>query len=237
MINEDEWLASPDICKHKIRNALGLSDVCVGAREIDVKEIHYLQAKDFLNRHHLQGEDTGNQVRLGAFHNDELVAVMTFGKPFAPEGSERSMFWELKRYAGNHLVYPGLAGKLLSYFEANYKPYALLSYADLRWSEGDLYRKLGFNLAATSDPSYYYTCDYRTLVHRATFTRSKIKRRWNLSEKEEFKERSFMREQGWDWVWDCGVARFEKYYHWTGRMERVEWKAVKRRKAVGLSPA
>lgn len=65
--------------------------------------------------------------------------------------------WEMLRFCsklGYHI--PGAAGKLLKYFERNYKPKSLVTYADRRWSQGKLYNTLGFNLLHKSPPNYFY---------------------------------------------------------------------------------
>ena len=37
-----------------------------------------------------------------------------------------------------------------------YKPNSIVSYADRRWSNGKVYRKLGFILDHISEPNYWY---------------------------------------------------------------------------------
>ena len=70
-------------------------------------------------------------MRLGLYFNDELLSLMTFGKSRFSKNTE----WELLRFC-NKLGYhiPGAAGKLLKYFEKNWHPMSLISYADRRWS-------------------------------------------------------------------------------------------------------
>jgi hypothetical protein len=65
--------------------------------------------------------------------------------------------YELLRFC-NKLGYhvPGAAGKLLKYFELNLQPKTLISYADRRWSKGNLYEKLNFKLISISSPNYWY---------------------------------------------------------------------------------
>ena len=50
----------------------------------------------------------------------------------------------------------GGAGKLLNYFINTYHPKEIISYADRRWSNGNLYTKLGFKLIKTTVPNYFY---------------------------------------------------------------------------------
>jgi hypothetical protein len=50
----------------------------------------------------------------------------------------------------------GGADKLLKHFIKTYKPIEIISYADKRWSKGDLYEKLGFKFIHDSKPNYWY---------------------------------------------------------------------------------
>ena len=78
---------------------------------------------------------------------------MTFGKP----RYNKSIDWELLRYCSKiDTQVLGGAGKLLSAFEKAYHPKVLLSYADRRWSKGNLYEVLNFVKYNESPPSYSY---------------------------------------------------------------------------------
>jgi hypothetical protein len=66
---------------------------------------------------------------------------MTFSKP----RFNRNYKYELVRFAsklGTQVI--GGASKLLKYFEINYNPKSIISYADRRYSNGKLYYALGF---------------------------------------------------------------------------------------------
>lgn len=69
--------------------------------------------KDFLNSNHLQGWCV-SKIDYGLFYNDELVALMTFGKP----RYNKKIDWELLRYCSKiDTQVIGGAGKLLKAFE------------------------------------------------------------------------------------------------------------------------
>ena len=50
--------------------------------------------------------------------------------------------------------------KLLKYFERNYKPKSIITYADRSYSQGNMYKQLGFNLY-----SYLYNYLNSLLYH------------------------------------------------------------------------
>jgi hypothetical protein len=102
---------------------------------------------------------------------------MTFGKPRFNKNYE----WELIRYAtksGYHVI--GGAGKLLKCFERNYNPKSIITYADRRFSQGNMYCKLGFKLDHVSKPNYEWISDDHTIrLNRLNCFKSKVKQMFN----------------------------------------------------------
>ncbi len=206
---EDELRYRSKIVKARLRNILGLTKFRLAARECEVKEIDSEAKQKFLFKYHIQGGDTSS-VRLGLFHKQRLVAVMTFspnrsalGRTNVPDE------WELHRFAsiGSFNIMGG-ADKLFSHFVRNWKPARVRTYADRRWSQGGLYKKMGFKLDHISEPNYWYVDSSGKLVrhHRYTF-------RKDVLVKEGYDpiltEWEIMRMKGYDRIWDCGTLVFE----------------------------
>ena len=81
---------------------------------------------------------------------------MTFGSKRIALGSKSKIDeYELMRFATKYKVI-GIAGKLLQYFINNYHPKKIITYADRRWSTGNLYEKIGFLKTGESKPNYWY---------------------------------------------------------------------------------
>jgi G:T-mismatch repair DNA endonuclease (very short patch repair protein) len=76
-IFSDSWETSKIIWKNKIKQKLGLSTDIVYARKCMIREIDPKETRRILDENHVQGYCTA-QIALGLYHNDELVAVMTF---------------------------------------------------------------------------------------------------------------------------------------------------------------
>ncbi|MBR4316253.1 MAG: hypothetical protein IKP65_04695 [Alphaproteobacteria bacterium] len=94
----------------------------------------------------MQGKDNSS-IKLGLFHENELVSVMTFGKP----RFNKNYQYELIRFAsklGYQII--GGASKLLTCFINQYHPESIISYADRRYSNGELYEAIGFELIGKS---------------------------------------------------------------------------------------
>jgi hypothetical protein len=106
------------------------------------------EIKLFLDQNHIQGAGQPTSTNFALLIDDEIVAVMTFGKPrFSSED------WELIRYCtklGTTVV--GGASKLFKH-----RPEGTgISYAARDYSTGDLYKKLGFSLSHYTEPGYAY---------------------------------------------------------------------------------
>lgn len=209
-IFEDEWLHNKDITISRLYNILGVNkNISIYARKCSVKEINTKNASDFCELHHIQGYHKST-VKLGLFNNNKLVSVMTFDKPSISKGyynSTTNKVFELNRFCSdkNYKVV-GAASKLLKYFIRNYNPKQIFSYADRRWSDGSLYRTLGFKLSGYSQPNYWYVIK-DTRKHRFSFRKSVLKNKLKKFE-SSLTEYENMKYNGYDRIWDCGNMKY-----------------------------
>jgi hypothetical protein len=205
-IFSDEWKYKNDIVKSKLRNIFQKSQTKHYARQLSVREVSYVESREFLNKHHLQGSSIA-KINLGLYTKDlRLVALMTFsnGRAALNTKSNHSEF-ELVRFVTNGDSIVGGASKLLTHFIRRYSPSKITSYADLRWSEGNVYETIGFQ--KTTDPSigYWYTSNYEKREHRFNFTKSQLIKEGADSSKTEWE---IMKELGYDRIWDCGHQKY-----------------------------
>jgi hypothetical protein len=156
-IFEDEWLYKKDIVKSRLTNIFGMTPERIYARKCQIKEVTHIDSKKFLNMNHIQGQ-LNSSIRLGLYLDDELVSLMTFGGLRKALGtSQKDGSYELLRFCNKlNTTVIGGANKLLKNFINLYKPKEIISYADRRWSIGNLYIKLGFDLNHYSQPNYFY---------------------------------------------------------------------------------
>jgi hypothetical protein len=210
-IFEDEWIEKQKIVKSRIKNSFGQNNRKIYARKCIVKEISTQVKSKFLKKYHIQGNDKSS-VHLGLYNKNRLISVMTFN-PYrlALGNSPKENCYELTRFCSifNFSVVGG-ASKLLKYFENNYNPKTIISYADKRWSDGKLYRVLGFDLIGTTQPNYWYIVKNQR-KHRFAYRKSELSKLLktfdiSLSEWEN------MQINGYDRIWDCGSLKFEKNY-------------------------
>lgn len=201
---ENEWIYKNEIVKSRIRNLLNLAENKIFARKCEIKEIPGNECKYFLEENHIQGF-VGSKIKIGAIFQNELIAVMTFSKENAAKGSKANEnVFEMNRFCvKNNYSIVGIADKMFKFFILKYNPLRIISFADRRWSQGDLYFKLGFNFVHNTKPNYWYfkTNDGSKLYHRFNFRKSKLN--GNGSEWE------IMKNNGWNRIWDCGSKKFE----------------------------
>ena len=202
-IFEDEWALKKDICKSRLKQILGISkNKRIHARKCEIREIDSAVKNDFLNKYHIQGSDLSS-IKLGAFYKNKLVSVMTFSKGNPAKGvkERKESTWELNRFCNNNNYHiPGVAGKLLSHFKSNYEWNEIYSYADRRWSTGNLYQKLNFEQVANTALNYWYVKGLKR-IHRFAL-------RKKPDEPKDITEKTLRLLEGYIIVWDCGNLKF-----------------------------
>jgi hypothetical protein len=129
---------------------------------------------------------------------------MSFGKPRMYKNKEA---FEILRFASLlRTSVIGGAEKILKYFEKTYNPKEIITYADLRWSNGELYEKLGFTLDHKSQPNYFYIIGNKR-ENRFKYRKSElVKQGFDPSKSEH----EIMLERGIYRIYDCGTLCFKK---------------------------
>jgi hypothetical protein len=201
-IFEDEWMCKQQVVKDRLSAIFSQSNR-IPARKCSVAVISSNDAKAFCEQHHIQGYAV-NSMAYGCFLKDELVAVMTFGQPRYSTKHQ----YELIRFCSKGTVVGG-ASKLLAAFVKDYRPSNMISYCDMRWGTGNLYRALGFDLVnQTVNPSYSYT-DFVHRYHRSNYMKKTLVAEGgdiNKTENQLAKDRKLYR------IWDCGQTSWTRQW-------------------------
>ena len=204
-IFSDEWISTPDIVKSKLRNIFKKTDKKYYARQLVVKPVSSDESREFLNLYHLQGNSSA-KINLGLYAENTLVALMTFSNGRAALNTKSiTNEYELVRFVTDGSSVVGGASKLLKHFIKMYQPKKIVSYADLRWSEGNVYSVIGFEKAGNPTIGYWYVDGYQTRIHRYNFTKSQLVKAGNSVEKTEWE---IMQDLGYDRIWDCGHQKY-----------------------------
>jgi hypothetical protein len=166
---ENEWNDRKDQVKGFILSALHKNVNKISGRKCEVKEISLDVGRDFMEKYHIQGSDKP-KFSFGLFFLDELVGVITGGyhPQMANSESDTICLNRLAFKSGTTIV--GGASKLFSLFKNHAKQNGynnILSWSDNRWSEGNVYKQLGFTFESQRDkgkglldgsiwPDFYY---------------------------------------------------------------------------------
>ena len=204
-IFEDELIHNENVVFSRLKDILRSDNLnVIYARNCNIKPITTRESRLFCERNHLQGYQ-GSNIKLGAFYGNDLVSVMTFSKPSIAKGCRNynDGNWELNRFCSKidyRIV--GIASRLLKYFERNYDWEEIFSYADRRWSDGNLYKRLGFNLVGATKPNYWYL-KKQSRIHRFALRKT-------MNDPVNISEWGIRRSQGYNRIWDCGSLKYVK---------------------------
>jgi len=206
-IFENEWNNSvkKEIWVSVIKDKLNKNNK-LGARKTQVELVSSSDAREFEEINHLQGKGQA-RVNLGLYYNNELVSLMTFSK--GRNSISAKADYELIRFCSKKgLTVQGGASKLFKYFVRNYNPKNITSFANRRWSNGNLYYKLGFELSHLSPPNYFYFLPKdRVFYSRNKFQKHKLKHFKNYSDSKT--EWEIMEEAGYRKIYDSGNYVFK----------------------------
>ena len=204
-IFEDEWINKKDIIKSIINSKLGINNRLF-ARECEIKELNNKEFNIFCNNNHIQGK-LNSIIKLGLIYNNKIVCIMGFNR-------HKKYSYECTRFCNMlNINVIGGASKLFKYFINKYKPNSVLSYADRRYSNGNLYEKLGFKLIGITNPGYFYIKGVQR-YSRKQFQKYKLKKKLD-NFNNELSEAQNMFNNGYRRLWDAGhwkfVYNFGKY--------------------------
>lgn len=174
IITEDRWKRQREMMEARLLAHLEQFGQAY-ARNCEVRRIEKTEAQQFMNENHSYGHaacrycyglflkrHTGHiakEMESGGSNRirddrGRMIAVATFSnaRKWIKDGKEiRSYEWT--RYASiPDLRVSGGMGKLLKAFIKDVQPDDIMSYADLEWSEGEVYERLGFISEAVKEP-------------------------------------------------------------------------------------
>lgn len=154
-VYEDYWRRCNQLAKQRILSHIGMFR-SIFARKCEVRKLETPLSSAFFDSYHTYGS-ARSKYRYGLYYDGELVAAASFsaGRPMLRERTVLSYEWV--RYASlPDCRVAGGMGRLLESFICDVHPEEVMSYADLEWSDGEVYRKLGFTEAGRRSPVEFY---------------------------------------------------------------------------------
>jgi len=204
-IYEDDFDFKLDIIKSIISNVIKKSKK-IFARKTTIRKIDEKHViKDFLNKNHLQGFVNTN-INYGLFYEGELVSLMTFMKTRKVlDKNQKEGEYELVRFCNKlGISVVGGASKLFKCFLNNHQPKKILSYCDISWATGELYKKLGFETYGFTPPNYSYVIN-KVRKNRINYQKHKLVK---MGYDSKLTEREIMNTLGYYRIFNCGNERF-----------------------------
>ena len=202
---DNDLLQHWNIVESKIKRLCKIQAPIVGSRKLNICDLKdYNTERVFLSTYHLQGATSKRSIVIGAYYNDELVAISTW--------LIKDNVAELVRYVTNiNYSYPGLFSRMLVKFKTltNFKG-KLFSFSDNRHSNGNLYRTSGFNLEYITKPGYTYSSNGCISESRLRYQKHKLEKLFDLDDNyiKSHTEWEIMQEMGYDRLWDAGQSKW-----------------------------
>lgn len=189
-----------DIWHSMILNKLNKIPNKIYARKCIIKEVQSDEANKFLFNNHIQSTSV-SKIRLGLYYNNELVFLLTFGKPRFNKEYEYELIRSCSKK--NTSVVGGFS-RLIKWFTNNVST-SIISYADRRWSKGDIYRDNNFIELDSSGPAmfYYYKGE---IINRMSLQKHKLKHLEGYDDNKTAKQ--ILYENGYRKGYTCGNRKF-----------------------------
>ena len=168
IITQDRWNSQEEMMRKRLLAHLQIY-IQIYARNCEVRKIDRAAAAEFLKANHSYG-DASCRYRYGLFlkrytghtcdsvqerpQPGDLVAVATFsnGRKWI-KGDKTIRSYEWTRYASLPGVrLSGGMGKIMKAFIDDVRPDDIMTYADLEWSQGEVYEALGFVFEGIKGP-------------------------------------------------------------------------------------
>ena len=174
------------------------------ARNLEIREVSVKDADEFLNKYHLQNTCYGQLIRYGLYKGDELIEIMTFGKPRYNKNYE----WELLRLCSHKdFKVVGGAEKLFKHFLEMQSPNSIISYCDHSKFSGEVYDRLGSKQKGNPKPSKHWSRGEEHITDNLLRQRG-YDQLFNANYGKGTSNEQLMLENGWLPIYDCGQLVF-----------------------------
>jgi len=193
-IFDHEWSSKPDLMKSYLKSKFGIFEDRIHARDCVVDlDVPRDEVKRFIDENHLQGY-SGHLEAYSLRYNHEVVACITLNRHHRDASTII-----LNRLCSK--VGVKIDGGFERLFASIPMKHGLITHADLRFTDGSIYRRLGFVEDGFLRPDYYYTKNGR-VFSKQSLKKTKEERETNLSEKDLRSLQGYLR------VYDAGKIRF-----------------------------
>lgn len=188
-----------------ILNILKAPHTIIGARKCEVRKVDKSDAVKFTNAYHIQHSCNGQVLNYGLYFNNELIQLMTFGKP----RYNKNYDYELLRLCSNtDIRVVGGASKLFHAFTSDNMNSSVISYCDLSKFTGTVYEKIGMSLKTMTQPNKVWSKDAKKITQNLLNQRG-YDQLFDAHYGKGTSNEQLMIDHGWLPVYDCGQAVYE----------------------------
>jgi hypothetical protein len=196
-VTDWEWNNKQDIIKAQLKSKFGLNKK-IYARNCKLKEVSSKDAREFLDKFHLQGF-IGSKFYIGLYYADELVMILSAGRHRFDKKFDGV---EIHRICSrSDITVVGGGSKLVSYLKKNING-TIETYCDIQKSTGAGYLAMGFTLKDISKPGYFWT-DTKHIIPRWKASRTELKK-WLINYDPLKEEHENMWNNKYARYYDCG---------------------------------
>ncbi len=199
-IFEDEWLYRNSQVRSFLTSALGKNTNKLMARKCQVVLIDNVEAKKHIDLWHIQGATNTIKVAAALVYNNEIVAIMSFGRH--PRDNNVTVLDRLCFKPNTSIA--GGASKLFQFLLEESKLEKISSWSDNRWSYGNIYSNLNFKLVKELKPDYSYYDKTRNIR-----VSKQSQKKDNTGCPASMTESTWCRNHDLYRIWDCGKIRWE----------------------------
>lgn len=175
------------------------------AKDTKVMEVDNYIANKFNSTNHLQGKANAS-INIALFDEyNEMVGVMTFGKPRFSRDTQYELI-RLCYKSGVRVV--GGAERMFNYFLNKYKPTSIISYCNIAKFNGNVYRRLGFIEEGLTEPGYVWvSLNNNTVLSRYQTQKHRLIK-MGLGDKDDTED-SIMSRHRFCKIYDSGNIKYK----------------------------
>lgn len=175
------------------------------ARKCKIFKIKNEVCDEFLKNYHFQGTCRGQLLCLGLVYCDELVEVMTFGKPRYSKKHDVEL---LRLCTKPEYRVVGGASKLFKFATDYYGLHNIISYCDRSKFSGQVYEQLGMSLIRKTPPQEVW-CDGKNKITANLLRQRGFDQLFHTNYGKGTNNNQLMLEHGWLPIYDCGQLVYE----------------------------
>jgi len=198
---EDLWKNKKDIVKNRILSKLNINQKNIDIKKCVIQEINIKEANIFYELNHLQ-DKTNTKINIALILDNEIISCLSI--------KNNKNNYEILRFC-NKLGISCISSfsKLFKYTKNKYIG-NYISYIDLCWGEGNVYKYAGFKLREFSKPNYWYFVGEERFYKNDFIKRKLIKMGYDKNKTEfEIMDNDIKALR----IYDCGNAIWEYIKH------------------------